>query len=179
MRKILPIVLALLGLAAGVGAGYVLRPPPEDAAPAAAESCTGADCPPPQEGAAHPPEKEAGPATEGGKEKSEGDPEYVKLNNQFIVPDMRDGKVISLTVLSIGIETVPGGTEKVFDAEPKLRDTFLQILFDHANAGGFRGDFTSAGKMEDLRRALLEGARSVLGPDARAVLISDIMRQDR
>lgn len=182
MRKLLPILLAILGLAVGVGAGYVLRPPAENAAPDAAP-CTGAECAPSQEGTAPPSEKDPGSGhgagSEGDKEKPEGAPEYVKLNNQFIVPDMRDGKVISLTVLSIGIETVPGGTEKVFDAEPKLRDTFLQILFDHANAGGFRGDFTSAGKMEDLRRALLEGARSVLGAQARAVLISDIMRQDR
>ena len=96
MRKLLPILLAILGLAVGVGAGYVLRPPAENAAPDAAP-CTGAECPPSQESTAHPSEKDTGSGhgagSEGDKEKPEGAPEYVKLNNQFIVPDMRDGKV--------------------------------------------------------------------------------------
>ena len=52
------------------------------------------------------------------------------------------------------------------------------MLFDHANAGGFAGGFTGEGPIEELRAALRESARAVLGPDARDVLILDIARQD-
>lgn len=155
MRKLLPLILALIGLAIGTGAGYALRPAPAD--------CTGTECAEPDKPPVPPKDDSA---------------EYIKLPNQFIVPDLRNGVVTTLIVMTLGLETGSGKSELVFSAEPKLRDTFLQILFDHANAGGFRGDFTSADKMDDLRRALLEGARSILGPDVRAVLISDIMRQD-
>lgn len=162
MRKlILPLLLALLGIGAGATAGYVLRPAPP--APAETDASAGAEAP-------------AAPAE--GTEDGAASSEFVKLNNQFIVPDVEDGAIVSLVVLSLSLEVVLGGTEAVYAAEPKLRDTLLQVLFDHANAGGFRGDFTSAGQMEDLRRALLEAARRILGPTVKAVLISDIARQD-
>lgn len=157
-RLILPLLLALLGIAVGAGSGYVLRP----AAPAPTEA-----------GAATEP---AAPAQ--GPDASGESSEFVKLNNQFIVPDLDDGAIVSLVVLSLSLEVATGGTEAVYAAEPKLRDALLQVLFDHANARGFRGDFTAAGQMEDLRRALLEAARRILGPTVKAVLISDIARQD-
>jgi len=157
-RLILPLLLALLGIAVGAGAGYVLRP----AAPTQAEA----------DAATEPAAPAQGPGASG--ESSE----FVKLNNQFIVPDLDDGAIVSLVVLSLSLEVATGGTEAVYAAEPKLRDALLQVLFDHANARGFRGDFTAAGQMEDLRRALLEAARHILGPTVKAVLISDIARQD-
>ncbi|MPL60964.1 hypothetical protein SDC9_06529 [bioreactor metagenome] len=157
-RLILPLLLALLGIAVGAGAGYVLRP----AAPTQAEA----------DAATEPAAPAQGPGASG--ESSE----FVKLNNQFIVPDLDDGAIVSLVVLSLSLEVATGGTEAVYAAEPKLRDALLQVLFDHANARGFRGDFTAAGQMEDLRRALLEAARRILGPTVKAVLISDIARQD-
>ena len=78
----------------------------------------------------------------------------------------------------MSIEIPAGGAEEVYAREPKLRDSFLQVLFDHANAGGFRGSFTDGSNMVLLRRALLESARAVLGQTARDVLITDIVRQD-
>ena len=47
--------------------------------------------------------------------------------------------------------------------EPKLRDVFLQVLFDHANMGGFRGAFTRSDVLEPLRTALREAAQKHLG----------------
>jgi hypothetical protein len=66
----------------------------------------------------------------------------------------------------------------VYGREPKLRDGFLIVLFDHAAAGGFDGDFTAPTKLAALRRALTEQARAILGPIANDVLIQDIVRQD-
>lgn len=151
MRRLLPVLLAAFGLLAGAGAGFLLRPvPPERAAP-----------PPGQVG-----------------EGSLPVPEYVKLNNQFVVPDVENGEVAALVILSISLEVAPGTTEAVYAREPRLRDGFLRVLFDHANAGGFRGAFTRSGNMEALRGALLEVARASMGPAVADVLIIDIVRQD-
>ncbi|HEY0213100.1 MAG TPA: flagellar basal body-associated FliL family protein [Paenirhodobacter sp.] len=171
MRKILPVIMVILGIATGGAAGWFLHPAPK--AEVAAEACT-EDCPAVEEAGDHTPA-----ATDGhGAPANPTVNEFVKLNNQFIVPDIRDGAVASLIVLSLSIEVGAGQTEKVYTFEPKLRDALLQVLFDHANAGGFRGDFTTAGKMEELKRALLEASKTILGKDVRNVLVSDIVRQD-
>ena len=51
-------------------------------------------------------------------------------------------------------------------------------MFDHANAGGFRGTFTDGANLVVLRSALLEVAQSTLGDLVSDVLIVDIVRQD-
>ena len=105
-------------------------------------------------------------------------PDYVKLNNQFVIPVVEDGNVAALVVLSLSLEVTTGSTETVFLSEPKLRDVFLQVLFDHANAGGFKGSFTDASNLVVLRQALQEVAMQVLGDSVKDVLIVDIARQD-
>ena len=60
----------------------------------------------------------------------------------------------------------------------KLRDAFLQVMFDHANAGGFSGSFTDGSNLILLRAALLEMAVKTLGDVISDVLINDIVRQD-
>ena len=102
----------------------------------------------------------------------------MKLNNQFIVPVVEDGRVASLVVMSLSVEVRTGTREVVFAREPKLRDIFLQQLFDHANQGGFRGAFTNSNTMDVLRNALREAATPVLGDSLLDVLITDIARQD-
>jgi hypothetical protein len=162
--KILPVLLALIGAGAGIGAGYMTRPPPvevvnpcgDPADPAAAEPAARATV------------NLAAPA----------EVAFVKLNNQFIVPVVAGGRVTSLVILSLSLEVAPGSNEAVFAREPKLRDAFLQVLFDHANAGGFAGNFTAGTSLTTLRRALHEAAIQVLGPSVSGVLIEDIVRQD-
>ncbi len=153
LRKLLPVLLALFGLGAGLGAGLFLRPVPEEgASPAEEEHSEG--------------EEEALP------------PDYVKLNNQFVVPILDEGRVVSLVVLSLSLEVAAGNTETVYAREPKIRDAFLQVLFDHANTGGFRGSFTDGSNLVLLREALTEKAIGVLGPVVTDVLITEIARQD-
>jgi len=90
-------------------------------------------------------------------------PDYVKLNNQFIVPILEGGRVVSMVILSLSLEVKRGTTDDVYAREPKLRDGFLQVMFDHANTGGFRGSFTDAANLVLLRNALLEMAKTTLG----------------
>lgn len=160
MRRILPIILALLGLGGGAGAGFFLRPAPDPGdQPAAAEH-------------------EAELGEEEGGEHEDGGPEYVKMNNQFVVPVVEKGRVAAMVVLSLSVEVEAGNTEAVYQREPKLRDAFLQVLFDHANVGGFGGSFTDGTNLLTLRTGLKEAGGLILGPAIRDVLITDIARQD-
>ncbi|SEM46781.1 Flagellar basal body-associated protein FliL [Gemmobacter aquatilis] len=157
-RLILPLLLVLLGIGGGIGAGLFLRPAPD----------------PETAGAAH----DAAAPAEDPHADLEHAPEYVKLNNQFIIPLVENGRVSSMVVLSLSLEVAPGTTEAVFAKEPKLRDSFLQILFDHANTGGFRGAFTDGAQLSSLRKALLETAQKAMPDTITDVLITDIARQD-
>jgi flagellar protein FliL len=179
VKKLLPVILAILGLAAGTGAGMMLKPGKDSSAQAVVLS---------QDGAGTENAETTG-ETASGKEKpvrrSEQDEaanqsgfEYVKLNNQFVVPVVNGSKVAALIVMSLSIEVRAGQKEVVFSREPKLRDAFLQVLFNHANSGGFDGAFTSGEKMNDLRGSLFEAAVEILGPIASDVLVMDIVRQD-
>lgn len=166
LGKLLPVLLGLIGVGAGVGAGVVMKPAQEVAAPVAA---------PCGEGAAK--EERVAQAAEAPAEEALGH-EYVKLNNQFIVPVVEEDRVASMVVLSLSVETGIGEKDEVYQLEPKLRDAFLQVLFDHANMGGFRGAFTNSANMDILRNALRETARKVAGDLISDVLIIDITRQD-
>ena len=166
IRKLIPIVLALVGLGAGMGAGLVLRPAGEPAADHEADPTAGAEAP------------TEVPAKALADIDPENAPDYVKLNNQFIVPLLEDGRVTSMVIVSLSLEVSKGMTDSVYAREPKLRDVFLQVMFDHANAGGFRGSFTDAANLVLLRKALLEMAKTTLGDLVTDVLIVDIVRQD-
>ncbi len=165
MGKILPILLLLIGAGAGVGAGIVLKPD-------LSEEKAATDCATPQTES----EKEMPPAVD--SHGNELQPEYVKMNNQFVIPVVKDGDMAALVVLSISLEVSPGGKEATFQREPKLRDAFNQVLFDHANSGGFDGVFTNSNNMVLLRDSLYEAARKVAGPVVKEVLIDEIVRQD-
>jgi hypothetical protein len=100
------------------------------------------------------------------------------MSNQFVIPVVDQGKVVSMVILALTLEVGIGTTEVIYAREPKLRDAFLQVLFDHANSGGFDGSFTDAPNLMLLRKALLEAAQTAIGPNVSDVLISDIARQD-
>lgn len=164
IKKLFPILLALVGLAAGVGGGMALRPDPEivsiDPCGDMETSSTHAE----------------NASTE--EENVDSTYEYVKLSNQFVVPDLEDGRVAAMVVLSLSLETTTGAREAIFLREPKLRDAFLQVLFDHANTGGFKGAFTDSSTMTNLRNALTEIAQKTIGDEINDVLVVDIVRQD-
>ena len=157
LKKIIPLVVVLVAAAGGMAAGKFLRPPPEVAE---GEDGHGAE------------------ETHAAEPDPESMPEYVKLNNQFVVPVLQEGRIRSLVILSLSLEVAPGTTEQVYAREPKLRDGFLRILFDHANTGGFSGTFTDGANLVMLRAALLESAQRVIGQTVTDVLISDMARQD-
>jgi len=169
MKKILPIVLILIGLAGGVGAGILLKPEPSDDLLAANPCGEISD--------------EMTKVEDKKTKTAETDPgldlEYVKLNNQFVVPVVKGDRVASLIVMSISIEVQPGSRDTVFEREPKIRDALLGALFDHASLGGFDGAFTSSAKLDTLRAAMVYEVQAILTDQiAKGVLITDLVRQD-
>lgn len=164
MKKLLlPIILLLVGTGSGVGAGLFLK---EDAPEELAMS-TDHPCGEPTEVAEAP---EPVPL--------ETTTEFAKLSNQFVVPVVKEDEIVAMVVLSLSVEVVEGNKDVVFQTEPKLRDAFLQVLFNHANIDGFSGNFTTSSNMRILREELLRAAKKVLGDNALDVLILDIVRQD-
>jgi hypothetical protein len=171
MGKILPILIALIGLGGGIGAGLALKPEPEIVA---INPC-GELGPDGQVLVAQSGEP-AMPEPSEDEEASSN--EFVKMNNQFVVPVISDANVSALVVMSLSLEITAGNREAFYQREPKLRDLFLQILFDHSNTGGFDGAFTETSRLKALRYALLETARNAMGDMVIDVLVTDIVRQD-
>ncbi|MDA5557437.1 flagellar basal body-associated protein FliL [Shimia sp. MMG029] len=170
MKKLLPIIMLLVGVGAGVGAGIALRPAPEPPV-MDAEMAEGAE-----HSDEHAMKKE--PKKE---DKAEGVPtgrEYVELVDQFIIPVVNDSSVTSLILITLTLEVDAGTTESVFQAEPRIRGALLQAMFDHANIGGFNGAFTNSSKLEPLRQTFVDVAQSVYGDEISDVLIVQITRQD-
>tara|TARA_R110002094_G_scaffold16487_18_gene28065 strand:- start:978 stop:1484 length:507 start_codon:yes stop_codon:yes gene_type:complete len=166
LGKILPLVLLAIGTGAGVGAGIYLRPVPQSLQPVEIEK-----------------HGESQPGEDGHSEEEVNDSDapvqYIKMNNQFVVPVVKDSDVIALVVLALSLEVPENRQDEVYRHEPKLRDSFLQVLFDHANVGGFDGAFTSARNLGTLRAALTEMGQKDMGKDAiKNVLITEIARQD-
>ena len=159
VRLLLPILLAILGTGAGVGAGLYL-------APAGHKTVTD-----------HGSGEDGRPAAPVAASEGIGR-DYARLNNQFVVPIVSDEGMQALVVMALSLEVVAGQTQAVYSKEPKLRDAVLQVLFGHANLGGFDGAFTRTENMELLRRNLLETARHVVGDAVTGILILDIARQD-
>jgi hypothetical protein len=193
MKLLVPILLALIGLGAGVGAGVFLKPKPQaaDCVPAGAAegeaaalaegdpaetgaAPAAAECPPPVAG-------EEDPFAPVAQEKPKPDVELanVPIEKPFVVPIFDSEKIVAMVVVSLAVEIDAKAGPAVEAAEPRLRDSFLAAMFQHANTGGFNGTFTEGQKMDDLRAALLVAARKIF-PDVEVneVLITEIARQD-
>ena len=176
MKKLLPVLLAIVGLVGGAAAGWLMKPAPEGEAapcldahgnPAPPETCAAAEA------------DRLGEPYEVAVIDPKDASEFITLDRQFIVPVVTEDQVASMMVLTLSLEVAPGHVEDVLSREPKVRDALLRTLFEHAYTGGFTGDFTAENVMRDLRRNLLISARKVAGPDVRDVLVVDILRQDQ
>lgn len=174
IRLLIPVILLILGLGGGVGAGMMLN----SGAGGGDSEATDGD----RVGADSDGEEVADEGDGDGGYGEQADPdspyEYVRLNNQFIVPIIRHGSVRSLVVISLTVEVLNGENALVYSREPRLRDAFLRVMFSHANVGGFDGSFTTVEAMAPLRTGLREAAQQILGEIVHDVLIVDIVRQD-
>ncbi|MCD9147117.1 flagellar basal body-associated FliL family protein [Pseudophaeobacter flagellatus] len=174
IAKLLPVILLIVGTGAGIGAGIMLAPAPAPTAAHATDDSMADDLDHSEEAADSHTDDDAG----SDHLAPEKDREYVKIDNQFVIPVVERDNLSSLVVIALSLEAKPGMSEKIRLLEPKLRDAFLQVLFDHANMGGFRGAFTRSDVLNPLRTALREAAQKELGKGIYDVLIVEISRQD-
>ena len=174
MKILLPLVMLVLGLGGGVGAGIMTKPPAE-AEETAAEDGETTEAAAGEEGAA---ETDTSEQTEEDDPAPGGPVEFLNMTNQFIIPLVEDGTVHGIVVTTISLEVVEGTIAAVNLLQPKLRDQFLQVLFNHANNGGFDGNFTDFRYLKSLKDELLRNAQVIAGRDVTDVLILDLVRQD-
>lgn len=172
MKKLIPVFLVILGIGAGVGSGLAMRPDKDTQAVDASRNCAPGDGSDVVLQDVFDRDDDLYKSEESRKKL-----EYIKLSNQFTVPILNDDSVEAMIVMSLSLELKSGQSETVYLREPKLRDVLLQVMFDHANMGGFRGTYTDSGKLETLRRGFLDVAQGVLGEVVTEVLITDIVRQ--
>ena len=173
-RLLFLLVFAVVGAGIGAGAGLFLKPEKEELPRLIDAEDVDAEKPEKQAKAKEKSDKKpADKADPGG-----ADHEFVKLNNQFVVPVVEQGKVRSLVILSLSLDVEPGTRERIYEMEPRIRDTLLSVLFDHANSGGFSGSFTDAHAMAGLRGSMRQAVVSIMGGDVKDVLVLDIVRQD-
>ena len=181
MKLLIPIILLVVGVGGGVGAAIMLAPAPEEVTeegelPSDGEEAAAADG---EEVA----EESLASGEEAAAEEEESDGEtkpveFLNMTNQFIVPLVKEGVVNGLVVVSISLEVTEGTIAAVHQLEPKIRDRFLQVLFNHANNGGFAGNFTDFRYMKSLKDELLRNAQVVAGNAVTDILILDLVRQD-
>ncbi|MCK0151405.1 flagellar basal body-associated FliL family protein [Marivita sp. S6314] len=158
MKKILfPVIALVLGLAGGTGAAIFLQPAQGDTAHA------GTDNPPP---------------VSSETDAEDADLEIVKLPKQFVVPVILRNRVRAVVILTVALEVPSASADDVRTAEPKLRDTFLDELFELAALDGFKDELVSKETLGLVRTTLTQRARSVLRDDQVSVLVTDMARQD-
>ncbi|TMV07097.1 flagellar basal body-associated protein FliL [Ruegeria sediminis] len=169
IAKLLPVLFLIGGVGAGAGAGLLMGP---------SGASSKENLPQDTEAVAQP--DNGAPGADGRKHTGEAglDFEYLNLTKQFVIPVVERDRIAALVMLSLSLEASPGMGERFYAVEPKLRDGFLQVLFDHANMGGFDGAFTQSDRLTSLREALLVVAQRALGPDISQVLIMSVARQD-
>ena len=166
LKKLVPILIVLGGLGAGVGVAVAMKEPDVSEQEVALTNPCGE------------PQDITAPKNEDRKAAAEEVTDFIKLPNQFVVPVVDGDRVKALVVMSLTIEISEPQEEAIFARLPKLRDGFLRVILDHANMGGFDGNFTSNGSMDTLRSGFVDVAQREFPQDIHDVLILDINRQD-
>lgn len=156
-------VICLLGLLGGAAAGYFMELQARDKY---ATVCPESDG------------NEDVELLDAGSETAEvSEVEYVKLPSQFIVPVLENSDLKEMVVLSLSLEVALGSKETVYHLEPKIRDSFLSVLFNFSNLGGFSGNYVNSLSLDELRDMLLETGLEIVGPTLIDVLIVDMVKQ--
>ena len=163
LKKIMPVMALLVGLAGGATAALVLAPAEDETAER--DETGGSE------------DLSKAPEATGDREKPD-DTEIVKLPSQFVVPVILDNRVRAMVILSVALEVELGQGDTVRALEPKLRDEFLSELFNLAALDGFRDEMISRKTLELVKHALTARSVDVLGQEHVTVLITDMARQD-
>lgn len=183
MRRLVPILVVVLGLGAGIGAGVALKPANKVGANESAENGAGA-------------EKEKGKsdvADKDGKGKAIPDPgateapkdetkvkerTYVSIGTQTIIPVVEGERTRALMLFELAVDVDPSAHDQAVMLEPRLRDAFLRELLKMSSTGAFSETYTEDWVIDELRKNLGNAARRFLGDGMREILVLDVIRQE-
>lgn len=179
VKKILMLILPLLGFVGGAVGGDLLHAPKTEEKTAAADSKTVAEGEAAAETEHAAAEEASGESGEAEGEGAGGQLDWFKFPNQFFVPIIRNGTPTAVMVLSLSIEMPAEARPKIEAQEARLRDALLGALMIEANTGGFDGNFTSEPSLRRLRESLLAAGRRAGGVEVQRILIEDIGRQEQ
>jgi hypothetical protein len=104
---------------------------------------------------------------------------FIDMERKFVVPLVRGNRVRSLVVVDLRLEVRSAAETRAQELKPKIRDLFLDTLYEMAVAGAFDGDLYSNNVQGEMRTRLLEDAMQVLQDDATGILIGELLRQDQ
>lgn len=164
LKKIMPLLALILGLAGGGAAAIFLAPPPDDQPMSQNEATT--------------PDALSETSSDDLQDGASDSFEIVKLPSQFVVPVIMDNRVRAMVILTVALEVEVGQGDRVRALEPKLRDEFLAELFSLAALDGFKDEMISRKTLELVKRALSVRSSEVLGLQNVNVLVTDMARQD-
>lgn len=178
MRRLLPVLVVLLGLAAGIGAGLALKPAPapkqaepESEAEESNDTSAGADH-------ASPAIPDPGAGGESDDHAPAEERSYVTIGEQTIVPVVEGEQTRALMLFELAVDVDPAAHEIAVSLEPRLRDAFLRELLKMSSTGAFTSTYTEDWVMDEMRRNLSAAARKHLGAAVRDVLVLDVVRQE-
>lgn len=169
MKKIIAIVLILVGIVGGGAIGLMLKPQPvtSDVAQmndAEVEDVFG---------------KPEGPQVQENEKDQTDVVSYVKVGRQTIIPILEQGETKALMMFELAVDVASDQNDRALAMEPRLRDAFLRELFQMSYTGAFDDTFTDDRVIDELRRNLVRAAEEHLGKNAvNDVLILDVMRQN-
>ncbi len=119
------------------------------------------------------------PSPERGETTKTDETALVRFSRQFVVPLTDNGRHRGLVALDLFIEVRASASETAYDMEVQLRDAFLTVLLGHSERGELLTLGASPATLEKVRASLLAAAQSLLGENARAILITDVVVQSR
>lgn len=189
MAKLLPIIIIVVGVLAGAGIGFVMKPAEETEH---ADDASADDHGEAEKDDGHGEKKKDDHGKKADKKKKKKDShggghggksddpsaEYLEFRRQFIVPVVRENGVKAMMVLDLSLEMETGTASSAYSYEPKLRAALLETLFALSHTGLFSGEITAPEVTEVMEERLIVTARSVVGDKARHVLILGVVRQD-
>ena len=102
------------------------------------------------------------------------------MDKPFVVPVFAGEKVVAMVVVSLSVETDTEAAPTVEGVKPRLRDSFLKVMFRHANSGGFDGSFTTGAQdgRPEVGAARRPPSEVMADAPVDEVLITEIARQD-
>ena len=104
--------------------------------------------------------------------------DYFSLSQPLKIPIFKNNQSTAEVELWLSLSGEKKLIEKIPHAEAEIRDRLISALTDHANSGGFDGQYTSSASLSSLRNRLKNALSNLQEGQNIEVLISSISRTE-